>query len=85
MARCKAARQTAVYEETPVKTLFVTTATLLMLSAAPALAMSCCGGGKGKGAMMCAKSGGMAMNHTKTGKKGGCCCEGMGGSMSRRG
>ncbi|MFC7661868.1 hypothetical protein ACFQWF_02355 [Methylorubrum suomiense] len=47
----------------------------------PALAMSCCGGGKGKGAMMCGK-GGMAMN--MKGKKGGCCCEGMKTNMSKR-
>ncbi len=69
-----------------MKKLVVTTAALLMLSAAPALAMDCCGGGKGKGAMMCGK-GGMAMNHRHSamkGKKGGCCCEGMSGNMSRR-
>ncbi|GJE78524.1 MULTISPECIES: hypothetical protein [Methylorubrum] len=64
-----------------MKTLAITTATLLLLSAAPALAMSCCGGGKGKGAMMCGK-GGMAMN--MKGKKGGCCCEGMKTNMSKR-
>lgn len=66
-----------------MKTLALTAATLLMLGAAPALAMSCCGGSKGKGAMMCGK-GAMAMNHGSKGKKGGCCCEGMAGNMSRR-
>jgi hypothetical protein len=66
-----------------MKKLAVTTAALLMLSAAPALAMSCCGSGKGKGAMMCGK-GGMAMNHATKGRKAACCCEGMGGNMSRR-
>ena len=67
-----------------MKKLLMTTAALVMLSAAPALAMSCCGGGKGKGAMMCGK-GGMAMNHGSRGKKAGCCCEGMsGGNMSKR-
>lgn len=67
-----------------MKTLLATTATLLMLGAAPAFAMSCCGSGKGKGAMMCGK-GGMAMNHAGKGKKGGCCCEGMSaGNMSKR-
>lgn len=67
-----------------MKTLFVTTAALLMLSAAPALAMSCCGGSKAKGAMMCGK-GSMAMNHAKKAKKDGCCCESMSGSnMSKR-
>lgn len=68
-----------------MKTLVITTATLMLLSAAPAMAMSCCGGGKGKGAMMCGK-GGMAMNHASMkGKKGGCCCEGMAGNMTKRG
>ncbi len=70
-----------------MKKLVVITAALLMLSAAPALAMSCCGGGKGKGAMMCGK-GSMAMNHrhgAMKGKKSGCCCESMGGNMTRRG
>ncbi|MGX7703315.1 hypothetical protein [Methylobacterium sp. Gmos1] len=66
-----------------MKTLAATTAAFLMLSVAPALAMSCCGG-KGKGAMMCGKAG-MAMNHAGKGKKGGCCCEGMSSSnMSKR-
>lgn len=63
-----------------MKTLAITTATLLLLSAAPALAMSCCGGGKGKAAI-CGK-GGIAMNIK--GKKGGCCCEGMKTNMSKR-
>ncbi len=66
-----------------MKTLVVTAAALLMLSVAPVLAMSCCGGAKGKGAMMCGKAG-MAMNHAQKGKKGGCCCENMGGNMSKR-
>ncbi|APX84414.1 hypothetical protein BV511_06580 [Methylorubrum extorquens] len=67
-----------------MKTLAATVTALLLLSAAPALAMSCCGGSKGK-APMCGK-GGMAMNHAgMKGKKGGCCCEGMAGGMSKRG
>lgn len=66
-----------------MKTLFVTAAALLMLASAPALAMTCCDGSKGKGAMMCGK-GSMAMNHGGKAKKGGCCCESMGGNMSKR-
>ncbi|CAO4134602.1 hypothetical protein [Methylorubrum extorquens] len=67
-----------------MKNLIASATALLLLSAAPALAMSCCGGSKGKGAMMCGK-GRMAMNHAQKGKKGGCCCEGMsGGNMSKR-
>jgi hypothetical protein len=67
-----------------MKKLTAATVALLLLTAAPALAMSCCGGGKGK-APMCGK-GGMAMNHSgMKGKKGGCCCESMGGNMSKRG
>ncbi|GJE71584.1 hypothetical protein [Methylorubrum podarium] len=67
-----------------MKTVFVTATALLMLCIAPALAMSCCGGAKGKGAMMCGK-GGMAMNHAKKSKTGGCCCNGTsGGNMSKR-
>ena len=62
-----------------MRKLFVTTAALLLLSAAPALATGCCGG-KGK-AGLCAKSS-MAMN--MKGKKGSCCCEGMGSNMSKR-
>lgn len=67
-----------------MKTIVAATAALLLFSAAPALAMSCCGGGKGK-ASMCGK-GSMAMNHgSAKGKKGGCCCEGMSSAnMSRR-
>ncbi len=38
-----------------MKTLIAGVAAMLLLSAAPALAMTCCGGGKGKGAMMCGK------------------------------
>lgn len=64
-----------------MKKLAVMTATLVLLGAAPAMAMSCCGGGKGK-AGMCAKGGGMAMN--MKGKKSGCCCEGMSSNMSKR-
>ena len=64
-----------------MKKLLATTAALVLLSAAPTLAMGCCGSGKGK-AGMCAK-GSMAMN--MKGKKGGCCCEGMAGGMSKRG
>jgi len=64
-------------------------AALLMLASSSALAMSCCGGAKGKGAMMCGKpgmKGGMAMNHAAAkGKKGGCCCEGMPMNISKRG
>lgn len=69
-----------------MKKLTLITTAFLLLSAAPALAMSCCGGGKGK-APMCGK-GSMAMNHgmkgTK-GKKAGCCCEGMASNMTKRG
>lgn len=68
-----------------MKMLLAGATALVLLSAAPAVAMSCCGGGKAKGAMMCGKSS-MAMKHdSMKGKKGGCCCEGMSGSnMSRR-
>ena len=66
----------------PVKKLVVTAATLLVLSAAPALGMNCCGG-KAKGAM-CSK-GGMAMSHGAMKGKKGCCCQGMSGNMSKRG
>lgn len=62
-----------------MKTLFVTAAALVMMSAVPAMAMSCCGKGK---AGMCAKGDAMAMN-MKGGKKG-CCCEKMGGNMLKR-
>lgn len=69
-----------------MKTLITAVTSIVLLSTAPALAMSCCGGGKGK-APMCGK-GSMAMNHgmkgTK-GKKAGCCCEGMPSNMSKRG
>lgn len=62
----------------------VLASTLMLLSAAPALAMSCCGSGKGAKAMMCGK-GAMAMNHTgMKAKKSGCCCDGMAGNTSRR-
>lgn len=74
--------------EKSMKRIVLASATLLLLAASPAMAMSCCGG-KGKGAMMCGKAGAkgaMAMNHgAMKGKKGGCCCEGMSTNMSRRG
>ena len=63
-----------------MKKLTAATVTLLLLTAAPAFAMGCCGGSKGKAAM-CGK-GSMAMNMKA---KKGCCCEGMGGNMSKRG
>lgn len=67
-----------------MRKLAVITTALALLSVAPAMAMSCCGGGKSK-APMCGK-GGMAMNHSGTkAKKGGCCCEGMSSNMSKRG
>jgi hypothetical protein len=68
-----------------MKRLAMTATTMLLLSAAPALAMSCCsGGGKTRGAMMCGK-GGMAMSHTgMKSAKGGCCCDGMVSSPRRR-
>ena len=66
-----------------MKKLVMMTAALLLMTAAPAMAQGCCGS-KGK-AGMCAK-GSMAMNHgAMKGKKGGCCCEGMAGGMSKRG
>lgn len=66
-----------------MKNLILTTAALVMLGSAPAMAMSCCSGGKGK-APMCGK-GSMAMGHDgMKAKKGGCCCEGMSGGMSRK-
>lgn len=72
-----------------MKRIALASAALLLLAASPAMAISCCGGGKGKGAMMCGKpgmKGGMAMNHgALKGKKGGCCCEGMSINMTRRG
>lgn len=67
-----------------MKTIVTTAATLMFLAASPAMAMSCCGGGKGK-AGMCAKGGAMAMNHSgMKAKKGGCCCGKMSGKMSHR-
>lgn len=67
-----------------MKTMMLTAATLMLLTASPALAMTCCGGAKGK-AGMCAKGGAMAMNHSgMKAKKGGCCCDKMGGKMSHR-
>ena len=73
-----------------MKTLVAFSTALMLLTAIPASAMSCCGGGKGKGAAMCGKGdmtkGAMAMNHgsRKTGKMS-CCCEGMAGKMTKRG
>lgn len=69
-----------------MKRLVLVSTALMLLSAAPALAMSCCGGSKGKG-MMCGKAG-MAMNHAGMKRMKGkqaCCCEGMAANMSRRG
>jgi hypothetical protein len=66
-----------------MKKLATAIVTLLILTAAPAFAMSCCGGSKGKAAM-CGKSG-MAMNHAGMKAKKGCCCEGMAGGISKRG
>lgn len=71
----------------PMMRAMITAAALLAFGVAPALATSCCGGGKGKTGM-CARDGmkaGMAMNHGSMKKKGGCCCEGMAGNMSKRG
>lgn len=72
-----------------MKTLVAFSTALMLLTAIPASAMSCCGGGKGKSAAMCGKGdmtkGAMAMNHggRKPGKMS-CCCEGMAGKMSKR-
>ncbi|MFJ7437818.1 hypothetical protein ACIQW5_09210 [Methylorubrum thiocyanatum] len=70
-----------------MKHIVLATATLLLLAASPAMAMSCCGG-KGKGAMTCGKpamKGNPAMNHgAAKGKKGGCCCEGASMNMTKR-
>jgi hypothetical protein len=73
-----------------VKTLVAGAAALLLLGAAPALAMSCCGGAKGK-AGLCAKGdmkgsmkSGMSMSRADSKGGKGCCCEGMAGKMSRR-
>ncbi|KQP44025.1 hypothetical protein [Methylobacterium sp. Leaf106] len=67
-----------------MKKLIATAAALMLLSVAPALAMGCCGGSKGKSGM-CAKGDMAAMKHGTKGKKAACCCEGMGGNMSKRG
>ena len=68
-----------------MKTCVAAAAALLLMGASPVLAMSCCGGSKGKAAM-CAKGGmktGMPMSRAEKGR--GCCCEGMSsGRMSRR-
>lgn len=71
-----------------MKTLLALSTVALLLAAAPASAMSCCGGmgknGKPK-AGMCGKAGAMAMNHgAMKGTKAACCCEGMSAKMSRR-
>ena len=66
-----------------MKKLIATSAALVLLSAAPALAMGCCGRGKGKAGMCAEGSGSRAMN--MKGKKGGWGCEGMTGGMSKRG
>ena len=64
-----------------MKKLVVTTVTLILLTAAPAIAMRCCGG---KGGMMCGKPG-MAMGHGSMKKgKDGCCCEKMSMNMTKR-
>ncbi|GEP03731.1 MULTISPECIES: hypothetical protein [Methylobacteriaceae] len=72
-----------------MKRIVLASAALLLMAPSPVMAMSCCGGGKDKGAMMCGKPGmktGMAMNHGAIkGKKGGCCCEGMPMNMTKRG
>lgn len=74
-----------------MKCLVAFSTALMLLTAIPASAMSCCGSGKsGKGAAMCGRSdmarGGMAMNHGgQKGRKMSCCCEGMAGKMSKRG
>jgi hypothetical protein len=66
-----------------MKKLILTTAALVMLGSAPAIAMGCCGGALPL-APMCGK-GAMAMGHDgMKAKKGGCCCEGMAGGMSRK-
>lgn len=70
-----------------MKTLVAAATALVLMGASPALAMSCCGGSKGKAAM-CAKDGmtGGAMGRTAM-KGKSCCCEGMssGRMSSRRG
>ncbi|WP_342151158.1 hypothetical protein [Methylorubrum sp. SB2] len=66
-----------------MKTLVAAATALALMGAAPAMAMSCCGGSKGKAAM-CAK--GDMKGRTAMNMKGkGCCCEGMSsGRMSSR-
>ena len=65
-----------------MKTLAATTAILLLLSA-PAMAMRCCGDGKGRPGI-CARNA-TPMGHGAVKSKAGCCCEGMSGTMTRRG
>ncbi len=70
-----------------MKTLVAAATALALMGAAPAMAMSCCGGSKGKAAM-CAKGDmkGDMKGRTAMNMKGkGCCCEGMSsGRMSSR-
>ncbi|WP_084673955.1 hypothetical protein [Methylobacterium sp. WSM2598] len=63
-----------------MKTLIAASSALMLRSAAPSRAMSCCGSGKGKGATMCGKDGMTGMK----GKEGSRCCEGMSSTMSHR-
>lgn len=66
-----------------MKKLILMAAAMVVMGSAPALAMDCCGGAKGK-APMCGK-GSMAMGHSgMKARKGSCCCEGMSGGMSRK-
>ena len=68
-----------------MKRLVAFSTALLLLTAIPASAMSCCGGKAGKGAAMCGR-GDMTMDHGgRKGRKMSCCCEGMAGKMSKRG
>ena len=45
-----------------MKSLIATTITFLLTGTTPTLAKNCCGGSKGKAAMMCGR-GGTAMDH----------------------
>jgi hypothetical protein len=67
--------------------LVLAAAALVLMGAAPAMAMSCCGNTK-SGASMCAKPamGKSAMAMGKSAKGKGCCCSGgTAMNMSRRG
>lgn len=70
-----------------MKRIVLASAALLLLAASPATAMSC-GGGKGKGPMICGKAGSKgatALNRRALkGKKGGCCCEVVSMNMTKR-